>query len=87
MTVYVDNMRAAYGRMVLCHMLADTSEELHAMADRIGVARRWVQRAGTRMEHYDISLGRRALAVEAGAREVTRREAGAITLAKLRAQR
>ncbi len=56
MTVYVDDMRAPYGRMVMCHMLADTDDELHAMADHIGVARRWHQKAGTPHSHYDICL-------------------------------
>ena len=78
MSVYVDSMRAPLGRMVMCHMLADTSAELHAMADRIGVARRWCQHAGTPREHYDISLGKRALAVEAGAIEIGPRELGAL---------
>lgn len=69
-------MRASFGRLVMCHMIADTSEELHAMADRIGVARKWVQDAGSFREHYDICLSKRALAVAAGAREITRRELG-----------
>ena len=70
MSVYVDSMRARFGRMVMCHMMADTSEELHMMADRIGVARRWVQHAGTHREHYDIVLSKRALAVRYGAVEL-----------------
>lgn len=73
MAVYVDNMRARYGRMIMCHMLADTIEELHAMADKIGVRRRWFQgHAST--PHYDICLAKRSLAVEHGAIEVGRRQ-------------
>jgi hypothetical protein len=78
MSVYVDNMRASYGRMKMCHMIADSTEELLAMADRIGVARRWLQKAGTAQEHFDIALSKRALAVEAGAVEVTMMELGRI---------
>lgn len=50
MTIYVDNMRANYGRMKMCHMVADSTDELLAMADRIGVARKWLQKAGTAHE-------------------------------------
>lgn len=70
MAVYVDDMRAPFGRMRMCHMLADTTEELLAMADKIGVQRRWLQCAGTPKEHFDIALSKRALAVAAGAVEV-----------------
>ncbi len=73
MTVYVDDMRAKFGRMIMCHMLADTDAELHAMAARIGVARRWHQKAGTPHSHYDICLSKRALAVKLGAIEIDRR--------------
>ena len=70
MAVYVDDMRAKFGRMIMCHMFADTTEELLAMADTIGVARRWLQHAGEPgREHFDIALSKRALAVAAGARE------------------
>lgn len=79
MTVYVDDMRAAYGRMVMCHMIADTDEELHAMADAIGVARRWHQKPGTARSHYDIALSKRALAIALGAVEITWRQTGAMT--------
>lgn len=66
MPVYVDDMHAPFGRMLMCHMVADTLDELHAMADRIGVARRWYQGPPvTRWPHYDIALSKRALAVVA----------------------
>lgn len=73
MAVYVDDMRANYGRMVMCHMVADTEDELHTMADAIGVARRWHQKPGTYQSHYDIALCKRALAVSHGAVEIDRR--------------
>lgn len=82
MSVYVDNMRAPYGRMIMCHMVADTDEELHAMAEKIGVARKWHQKAGTVHSHYDIALSKRALAVENGAKEITMRELALLIRAK-----
>lgn len=78
MSVYVDDMRAPFGRMIMCHMLATTDEELHAMADKIGVARRWHQKAGTPHSHYDICLTKRALAVKLGAIEIERAGVAAI---------
>lgn len=82
MTVYVDDMQAGYGRMKMCHMVADTDDELHVMADQIGVARKWHQKPGTPQSHYDICLSKRALAVQFGAQEVTRREAVMIIIRK-----
>lgn len=73
MSVYVDDFRAPYGRMIMCHMVADTLEELHAMADKIGVSRRWFQNK-PRRPHYDISLSKREKAVKFGALEVTQYE-------------
>lgn len=74
MAVYVDRMRAPYGRMVMCHMVADSSAELLAMADAIGVQRRWIQDAGTHREHFDIALVKRAEAIARGAKEVGPKE-------------
>jgi hypothetical protein len=71
---YVDDARHAYGRMVMCHMLADTTDELLAMANRIGIDRKWIQQPGTAYEHFDICRSKRALAVSLGAKEVGRRE-------------
>lgn len=76
MTVYVDDMEAEYFpkhrpsyRYVMCHMIADTEEELHAMADLIGVARKWYQG-----DHYDVTKTMRAKAIKAGARLITTRQ-------------
>lgn len=75
MSVYVDDMRASYGRMVMCHMIADTDEELHAMAAKIGVQRKWWQSPEkTSGSHYDIALSKRALAIKHGAKEITWRQ-------------
>ncbi len=79
MSVYVDFMRKKYGRMVMCHMLADTVAELDAMADGIGVARRWRQVSNSGVVHYDICLAKRAEAVKLGAKEVeSNRELAAV---------
>ncbi len=72
MTVYVDSGKHPYGRMQMCHMLADTLNELHAMADRIGVKRKWYQNKS--IPHYDICLSKRRLAIRAGANEIDRKQ-------------
>lgn len=72
MSVYVDECVWPYSRMMMCHMLADKVEDLHAMADRIGVSRRWFQ--NSRYPHYDICKSKRALAVQLGAVEINRRQ-------------
>lgn len=87
MTVYVDDMEAKFGRMVMCHMLADTTEELLAMADKIGVPRKWIQKPGEPGEHFDICRAKRALAVAAGAKEITWRQAGEFVIARRAARR
>ena len=69
MSVYVDDFYTPFRGMHMCHMLADSAEELHAMADLIGLKRSWFQG-----DHYDVSETKRALAVRAGAIEVTSRE-------------
>jgi hypothetical protein len=88
MTVYVDDfmIRADVpngGRVVRgvwCHMQADTREELDAMADKIGLKRSWIQHPEKPwMTHYDVTLSRRKLAIEAGAIEI-----GALDLARKR---
>lgn len=85
MPVYVDDMRAPYRRMVMCHMLADTDEELFAMARRIGVNVKWHQKAGTAHSHFDVCLSKRALAVKYGAQEIDRYRVSDLIKAKRKA--
>jgi len=75
MSVYVDRAAYPYGRMIMCHMIADTPDELHAMADRIGVARRWFQQPpSASFWHYDIATSKRTLDLRYGARACARDE-------------
>lgn len=70
MSVYVDELRTYDTKLrwkVWCHMTADSDEELHAMADLIGLKREWFQ--DKRTHHYDLIPSKRALAVKKGAIE------------------
>jgi hypothetical protein len=68
MAVYMDDVRFPFGRMIMCHMWADSLDELLAMADRIGLARRWLQQPPkASWIHFDVSLSLKARAIEAGA--------------------
>lgn len=68
MAVYVDDVRHPYGRMIMCHMWADTLDELLAMADRIGVARKWLQKPPkASWVHFDICITKKQRAIALGA--------------------
>lgn len=72
MAVYIDDAMIPFGRMRMCHMMADTPAELHSMAATIGMRRSWFQ--GARRPHYDIPMFRRDKAVALGAVQVTQRQ-------------
>jgi Protein of unknown function (DUF4031) len=68
MTVYVDDVKHRFGRMIMCHLWADTMDELYTMVDRIGVRRKWLQQPPkASWTHFDISLDKKARAIAAGA--------------------
>lgn len=68
MPVYVDDVRHHFRGMVMCHMWADSLDELLEMADRIGMARRWLQQPPkASWVHFDVSLTLKAKAIAAGA--------------------
>jgi hypothetical protein len=76
MSVYVD-MLLEYGWKLgpSCHMTADTEQELHEMAAKIGMKRSWFQ-SGDRQSipHYDLVRSKRMLAIKHGAVEIDRDE-------------
>lgn len=77
MTVFVDDADIRWkGLSLWYHMTGDDAEELHRMADTIGVDRKHFQG-----DHYDITAGKRILAIRAGAELV-----GVKRMAKLRRQ-
>lgn len=68
MSVYVDSVRNRLGRMIMCHMWADTERELFDMAEKLEMRAAWVQRPPkVRWVHYDLSLGRKQQALSLGA--------------------
>lgn len=87
MTVYVDDMylyplgefKTPSGRvMKMSHMVADTREELLAMAKAIGVAQKYLQKSGRHTEHFDICKSYRDKAIRAGAVAITMRQCSAM---------
>lgn len=80
LAVYVDDARNKFGRMTMCHMIADSTEELLTMADRIGVQRKWLQSLGGHREHMDICQSKRRLAIAYGAEPVSRKELARILM-------
>jgi hypothetical protein len=72
MSVYVDHA-FAYGEWGRWsgggHLQADTLDELHAFAQRLGMRREWFQSKPSRPEndHYDLTQTLRARALELGA--------------------
>lgn len=84
MTVYVDDMEAKYRPKhrpgvvyVMSHMIADTEAELHDLAAKIGVARKWYQG-----DHYDITQAAKARALKLGAVQITWRQASCMMALK-----
>lgn len=101
MTVYVDSARipATVGRTRgrWSHVTADTEEELHAFALRLGLQRSWFQgKCKTRCApvgqpcphwHYDVTEPVRARALTLGAQQISLTELGALISARRAASR
>lgn len=71
--VYVGKNIYPLGRMKMSHMVADSLDELHLMADAIGVHRRHFQDKKGK-PHYDICQQKKELAISKGATLVSDRQ-------------
>ena len=81
MACYVDTVRsypnAGLRFTEFCHLLADTRDELHDIADALGIPRRFFQEHPWRW-HHDLPGHLRPLAIELGAAEMDIHEVGAL---------
>ena len=73
MAVYVDNLRIPWRGKEWCHLLADSLDELHSFAEKLGLKRTWFQSKAS-YPHYDITTKTREVAVRMGARRGTRQQ-------------
>ena len=70
MTVLVDDAIWPFRGRLWCHLVSDTSyDELHELAQRLGIPRR-----GFQGDHYDVPAELRDDAIALGAQPVTGRE-------------
>jgi len=63
MPVYVDDARISWRGRRWSHLVADTPEELHRAAVKLGLRREWAQERG-RTLHYDVPDEIRGRAIE-----------------------
>lgn len=86
MTVYVDDFRcpATVGRIRArwSHLTADTPDELHTFAARLGLRPSWYQDKGDHRWHFDVTDGTRTRAIALGAKPVTIRQLAEIMRAR-----
>ena len=74
MSVYVDPLFQWGDRGHYCHMTADTLDELHAFARRLGLPRRWMHISSSGIPHYGLTRLKRWHAVNQGAIELSAAE-------------
>jgi len=70
-SVYVDDAVHPWRGQRWAHLMADTLEELHAMAQRLGIPRRAFQNK-TSGAHYDVTVDLREDAIQLGAIPISR---------------
>jgi len=73
MAAYVDNVRIEWRGNRWCHLVADTLDELHQTAQRLGLRREWFQ-SNASYPHYDLTMQVRERAIRLGVQEGSRRQ-------------
>ncbi len=75
MAVYVDCIAIRWRGDLWYHLVADSLEELHQFAAKIGLKREWYQYHKSKYPHYDVNESRRVKAILNVAKPVSVREA------------
>lgn len=73
MAVYVDNEKIPWRGKLWCHLVADSLDELHQFAARLGLKRTWFQDKAS-YPHYDVTTSVRERALALGALPARKRQ-------------
>jgi Protein of unknown function (DUF4031) len=73
MAVYVDNEKIPWRGKLWCHLVADSLDELHEFAARLGLKRAWFQNKAS-YPHYDVTTSVRERALALGALPARKRQ-------------
>ncbi|WP_151449179.1 DUF4031 domain-containing protein [Lacisediminimonas profundi] len=65
MAAYVDNVAIEWRGNAWCHLVADSLNELHEIARRLGLRHEWFQVSAS-YPHYDLTAQTRARAIALG---------------------
>lgn len=83
MTVYIDDAVWLWRGRRWAHLMADSLDELHALAQRLGIPRRAFQNRASGA-HYDVPAELREQAIAFGARPISRHVDRALVKAVIR---
>lgn len=73
MAIYVDNERIPWRGTLWCHLVADSLDELHRFASKLGLKRAWFQDKAS-YPHYDVTMSVRERALGLGALPARKRQ-------------
>lgn len=85
--LYVDNMKTPFRRMLMSHLIADTSQELAQAERTLGLPEGSIQYQGTWKEHLDVSQSKRAEALKMGATSLTGKQLAIMLIERREAEK